>query len=194
MRNIETIMVANQLKLDAIRAAAGISAANRIVRRLNRAVSKLQEKALADTTERKNDNVDSYIDKNLLQMHAVAYEYRKLRREARAIHLFRAFLNGRPYAEVEAKTNAHTQNAVALVYETEVCPSFDVLVEFQNWLNATYKPTEARVAKMAKAAEAEAAYIAARAEAAVKAKALAEQEHEARKAAKAARKETAARA
>lgn len=81
--------------------------------------------------------------KNASSLEANHYDWQRhvrLSREARALHLIRAFLKGVPYNRVEQSNNFHTRPAATIVQEhmpftmTTMQESFSR--NFRNWLEA----------------------------------------------------------
>lgn len=114
-------------------AALGVAQQQRIMKAL-------AKKARVYAQNKENNNAEK---KEAAAASAKQYDWQRrvrLAREARAIHLVRAFLKGTPYAKVENSLKFHTMNPLLVTQEhmpfsvSTMSPNFTR--EFSNWLAA----------------------------------------------------------
>lgn len=87
------------------------------VQQQQRIMKKLAQKARAFASNKENNNAEA---KASAALDAKQYEWQekvRLSREARAIHLIRAFLKGTPYLKVEQSLCFHTRSPAIVVQE-----------------------------------------------------------------------------
>lgn len=114
-------------------AALGVTQQQRIMKTL-------AKKARAYAQNKENNNGEK---KELAASNAKQYEWQRrvrLAREARAIHLVRAFLKGTPYARVENSLKFHTMKPLLVTQEhmpfTLSTKKDSFIRDFTNWLAA----------------------------------------------------------